>query len=89
MKSVKEAFSANFEQVPYDKEPEFTIHGIGYQGKWGNDTMATFIKDLESVEDELRDGQTESIVGWKDEIASLKDRIEDLEEELKEANKRE
>ena len=89
MKSVKEAFSANFEQVGYDKEPEFTIHGIGYQGKWGKDTMSMFLNDLQAVEDELRDGQTESIVGWKDEIASLKDRIEDLEEELKEANKRE
>ena len=89
MNSIKQAFSANFEQVPYDKEPEFKIHGIGYQGKWGKDTISMFLNDLQAVEDELRDDQTESIVSWKDEIASLKDRIEDLEEELKEANKRE
>jgi hypothetical protein len=89
MDTIKKAFSYSFEQVAHNYEPEFTIHGIGYRGKWGKDTMSIFLNDLQSVEDELKDTQTESIVSLKDEIASLKDRIEDLEEELKEANARE
>ena len=89
MNNIKQAFNHSFEQVGYDTEPEFKIHGIGYQGKWGKDTMSFFLSDLQSVEDELRDDQTESIVSWKDEISSLKGQVEDLEEELKEANKRE
>ena len=47
--------------------------------------MSFFLSDLQSVEDELRDDQTESIISLKDEISSLKGQVEDLEEELKEA----
>jgi cell division protein FtsB len=85
MKKITEAFNHSFEQVAHNQEPEFTIHGIGYRGKWGKDTMSIFLNDLQSVEDELKDTQTESIVSLKDEIASLKGQVEDLEEELKEA----
>jgi hypothetical protein len=85
MTTVKQAFNHSFEQVAHNYEPEFTIHGIGYRGKWGKDTMSIFLNDLQSVEDGLKDTQTESILNWKDEIASLKGQVEDLEEELKEA----
>lgn len=84
MNSIKQAFNHSFEQVSFGKEPEFTIHGIGYQGKWGGHTMATFIKDLESVEEELKDDENETITTLKDEIASLKGEIEDLKKELDE-----
>jgi len=84
MKSIKEAFNHSFEQVGYDKEPEFTIHGIGYQSKWGKDSMSYFLKDLESVEDhlccqitEMEDGDEEKV----DEIKELKGEVRDLEKE--------
>ena len=73
MKSIKEAFNYSFEQVSFGKEPEFTIHGIGYEGKWGRDTMATFIKDLESNADLQTHKQQE------DEIYRLRQKVGELD----------
>lgn len=73
MKNIKEAFNYSFEQVSFGKEPEFTIHGIGYEGKWGRDTMATFIKDLESNADLRTHKEQET------EIRNLRQRIGELD----------
>lgn len=73
MKNIKEAFNYSFEQVSFGKEPEFTIHGIGYEGKWGRDTMATFIKDLESNAD-LRTRKEQET-----EIRRLREQIRELQ----------
>jgi len=79
MNSIKEAFNHSFEQVGYDSEPEFTIHGIGYQGKWGKDTMAMFIKDLESVEDGYKDQVNEAKSVAKDKFRDLENAADEIE----------
>lgn len=83
MNSIKQAFNHSFEQVSTsDHEPEFAIHGIGYRGKWGRDTMSIFLKDLEELASGLTDTQTESVSSLESKIESLNSTIDDLNDEI-------
>ena len=83
MDTIKQAFNYSFEQVSTsDHEPEFAIHGIGYRGKWGKDTMAIFIKDLEAVEEGMSDDERNEIAGFKEEIKDLSGQVDGLSGEV-------
>ncbi len=85
MKNIKEAFNYSFEQVGHNQEPEFQIHGIGHRGKWGKDTMAIFIKDLESLSDlKVIKEQESDIRSLREKVGELKGEIEELKKELDE-----